>query len=1112
MGNSYKRGYPALLSCLFLFATSIASATTPLVYGDDLTAWINTAGEQHTYTFEGNTGDRIFIRVRGTSNGVDGCMHLYDPSGTLVADDCDDGGYVTIDGYDLNMTGTYTLTVQDHENNDTGFYGLGLQIVNNASYTTTISCDQDLAGTLSNQAEIDAYSYTANAGDVMVIQMRSALDNIESWLRLYDPAGNVLAEATPSGGLSRINTFSIPAGGTYTILAMDVNGNDTGDYGFSLQIIETDGCANYLNCGSISGQFDLLAQMHAFAIEAEANDLIYLYMRGGTSVEAELELYDSNGNEIAADNPNGGTAKIENFLIPAGGTYFVMVRDRKGNDMGTYGLSYYNVGNLECATLLDCEADINGSLDHLAELDVYYFEATAGDQVILQMRSTNSSLESELYLCNTSGTILAEDSPGGGMCEIADAVIPEDGTYFVFARDKHGNDLGDYGFSFQRLEATCGTLIECGSPEISSSIDVITGVDCYHFSGTAGDLISIDMTETGTELEPLLYVYDPDNNRIIDETASHDIHVTDFELPQTGTYLVLAMDRNGNDTGGYILNVDCPESLPPGFIPCDDLMNQPNPDNYCPQNMVINLNGEEGIQLNAYDLWQVESDCQFEFFHAHSLYFTCEDLGDNQITFSVLNDNQVLTVCDFVITVEGAPCPPSYCDSWGTANGNKFINSISVGSYTNESGNDGGYGDYTDEEIVVTPSTNLPVALEPSSIDNSKRKWRIWIDFNQDGTFSGNEEVFDDNGHGTLYGNIEIPDDALQGATRMRVSMKTGWAPDPCSTFTTGEVEDYTVVISGGAECGELPSPWSHEDIGNTTDGNACYDDQNNAFIVSSSGEDIYGTSDDFHFVHQDLCSEGYIIAKVTSITNTASYALAGVMIRQDLSASSPNTALLVRPENGLLFQTRYTSGGSTYDSDLDGGAPIWLKLERTPAMIIAYTSDNGQNWEQVYYSELEFDACVKVGLVVASNNEDDVNTSVFEQVQVEAFDEFGGGGSNYNFSSNTPIMEQNTAKLSSEEEVRKETKSKLTISCFPNPTSNYVNVDVSQLQKKSGTIKLYNSTGQIVWAEEKQSFEKDVYQIDAQQLQLPAGVYFVAVHFGKKAIAKSIYINNERN
>jgi hypothetical protein len=47
-----------------------------------------------------------------------------------------------------------------------------------------------------------------------------------------------------------------------------------------------------------------------------------------------------------------------------------------------------------------------------------------------------------------------------------------------------------------------------------------------------------------------------------------------------------------------------------------------------------------------------------------------------------------------------------------------------------------------------------------------------------------------------------VPTSALSGATRMRVSMKYNANPTSCETFTYGEVEDYTVIISSSVNQG----------------------------------------------------------------------------------------------------------------------------------------------------------------------------------------------------------------------------------------------------------------------------------------------------------------------
>ena len=79
----------------------------------------------------------------------------------------------------------------------------------------------------------------------------------------------------------------------------------------------------------------------------------------------------------------------------------------------------------------------------------------------------------------------------------------------------------------------------------------------------------------------------------------------------------------------------------------------------------------------------------------------------------------------------------------------------------------------------------------------------IWIDFNQDGDFydTGENVVCEiDNGLASHTWDIAIPSDAMQGETRMRIRLKYSGSDcgDPCGTTTYGEVEDYTVVISGG--------------------------------------------------------------------------------------------------------------------------------------------------------------------------------------------------------------------------------------------------------------------------------------------------------------------------
>src|SRR5690606_9043628 len=82
-----------------------------------------------------------------------------------------------------------------------------------------------------------------------------------------------------------------------------------------------------------------------------------------------------------------------------------------------------------------------------------------------------------------------------------------------------------------------------------------------------------------------------------------------------------------------------------------------------------------------------------------------------------------------------------------------------------------------------------------------QEKFKMWLDLNQDGEFTEDEALLQSSAPSTsaLTGTISIPQNALEGATRMRITMKyaDNNASDPvaCGPFEFGEIEDYCVTI-----------------------------------------------------------------------------------------------------------------------------------------------------------------------------------------------------------------------------------------------------------------------------------------------------------------------------
>ncbi|HKL39706.1 MAG TPA: S8 family serine peptidase [Cryomorphaceae bacterium] len=153
----------------------------------------------------------------------------------------------------------------------------------------------------------------------------------------------------------------------------------------------------------------------------------------------------------------------------------------------------------------------------------------------------------------------------------------------------------------------------------------------------------------------------------------------------------------------------------------------------------------------------------------------------------------------------GACLDNTYCPNFGENSSEEFIDEVTIGEYTFETGNNAGYALFEDFDIVLGAGETYETLLTPGFNGQTFSEFfKIWIDLNQNGVFSNNEVMLssDEGSDEPVAGNITIPEDADLGATRMRVAMKFvgGFGiPDDvssCEVFTWGETEDYCITIS----------------------------------------------------------------------------------------------------------------------------------------------------------------------------------------------------------------------------------------------------------------------------------------------------------------------------
>jgi endoglucanase len=250
--------------------------------------------------------------------------------------------------------------------------------------------------------------------------------------------------------------------------------------------------------------------------------------------------------------------------------------------------------------------------------------------------------------------------------------------------------------------------------------------------------------------------------------------------------------------------------------------------------------------------------------------------------------------------------------------------------------------------------------------------------------------------------NVQLVWNAFTDATNYHVkrsfasggpyaTVATGIVPTEFTDTTPAGIKPYYVVsaIANGVESQnsaeatfDLPYPWATQDVGAAGfAGSATIN--NGLFAVAGSGADIWDTADAFRFLYVPVTGNCVITARVLAVQNTDPWAKAGVMIRESLNANSANALVAVTPGNGVTFQYRSTTGGTSgFNNTTALNAPYWVRLVRSGNTFTAYRSPNGVTWTQQGTPQtFAMSATVYVGLALTSHNNSSLGTATFDNV-----------------------------------------------------------------------------------------------------------------------------------
>lgn len=235
--------------------------------------------------------------------------------------------------------------------------------------------------------------------------------------------------------------------------------------------------------------------------------------------------------------------------------------------------------------------------------------------------------------------------------------------------------------------------------------------------------------------------------------------------------------------------------------------------------------------------------------------------------------------------------PVTYCVSKGNSVADEWIQSVVVGSFSKVSGSNGGYADFTSNVVTLEKGKSVNFTLTPGFSGSSYAEyWKIWIDYNKNGSFEDAGELVYNAGSASSAvrtGSFTVPAGAVTQQTRMRVSMKYNAAQTSCESFSYGEVEDYTanIIDAVPVSCNAPSAP--------TASGIA-----HNSMVVSWTA--VSGASS-YELQYKTAAASVW----TTVTTTAASYSLSGL-------AASTTYQFQVRTVCGASFSAYSAQGSAT--------------------------------------------------------------------------------------------------------------------------------------------------------------------------------------------------------
>lgn len=428
--------------------------------------------QPHVYTFTGEAGQYVTVRMARISGTVDPMLRLFDPQGAALAVDDNSGGNRTalLRNILLRQDGQYSIQAEGGDG--PGDYEISLTsgerpipvtptIIAPPTFTpaalalnltpSTAVPDAVLEpyvpviGSLIRPGDVNRHTFEASAGDVVSIGLRKLQPDsrLRPLLEVVNPGGELVAQASVrtsnANGDVLVQLLSITESGTYSLFVRS-EGSDSGDYIVSYgkgTVYEDVRPGPALADTPYDSQITRRGQRDSWDVSLNAGDVISVAASPtNAALDPVIELFAPDGTLVVSDDNGGGypNALVSEVRAPVTGLYQLKISASSGNTVGPYRLIWRYI-NIAPTPTFDPPRILLFTIEDVVSEGAYAFypfQGAAGQRVRVSVTAQPASgFDPVAVLIAPDGRELAIGDDDNGLNPQFTADLPTDGTYQV---------------------------------------------------------------------------------------------------------------------------------------------------------------------------------------------------------------------------------------------------------------------------------------------------------------------------------------------------------------------------------------------------------------------------------------------------------------------------------------------------------------------------------------------------------------------------------------------------------------------------------------------------------------------------------------------------------